>query len=156
MKNDNRFTSVEQILERTKLTNSGCMEWQQAVGANNYGYVWFNGKIWSTHRLVATFVYGEHPSSTHVLHSCDNPPCINPEHLSFGTAHENMLDKWLKGRAKGGSMKGESHPQSKLTAAQVAEIRADYGPGMTTWDLAEKYGVSKTAIKNIINHKSWK
>lgn len=156
MSNNNRFTSVEQILERTVITSTGCMEWQQAIGSHGYGVVWFQGKLWTTHRLVATFAYGEHPSSMHVLHSCDNRPCCNPEHLSFGTPHENMLDKWLKGRARGGSMKGELHPSAKLTSEVVARIRSEHGPGVTTWDLAEKYGVSKTAIKNIINHNSWK
>ena len=156
MTNNNRFTSVEQILERTVTSSTGCMEWQRAIGSHGYGVVWFQGKLWTAHRLVATFTYGEQPSSMHVLHSCDNRPCCNPEHLSFGTPHENMLDKWLKGRARGGSMKGESHPRAKLTSELVAQIRSEYGPGMTTWDLAEKYGVSKTAIKNIINHNSWK
>lgn len=156
MKNTNRFTSVEQILKRTKLTDTGCMEWQQSISGTGYGVVWFNGKIWSTHRLVATFVYGEHPSTVHVLHSCDNRKCCNPAHLSFGTPHENMIDKWLKGRARGGSMKGTKHPSAKLTDLQVAQIRKDYGPGLTTNDLAKKYNVSATTIKNIINQKSWK
>lgn len=156
MKNNNRFTSVEQILERTKLTESGCMEWQRAIGSHGYGVVWFNGKLWTSHRLVASFIYGLHSNAFHVMHSCDNRKCCNPEHLSFGTPHENMIDKWLKGRASGGSMKGESHPSAKLTESQVSEIRLAYGPGTTTSDLAKLYGVSNTTIKNIINQVSWK
>jgi hypothetical protein len=92
-----------------------------------------------------------------VLHSCDNPPCHNPDHLFLGTHQDNADDKMAKGRWRGGDCKGEKNSNSKLTWKKVEEIRARYIPGVVTQAvLAKEYGVSVPQISYIVNNKKWK
>tara|TARA_R110000868_G_scaffold292821_1_gene553342 strand:+ start:502 stop:765 length:264 start_codon:yes stop_codon:yes gene_type:complete len=85
-----------------------------------------------------------------VLHHCDNPACINPEHLFLGTQADNMRDKRIKGRAH--SLKGEMCGRAKLNAKEVAEIRASSdGPCA----LGRLFGVHHTTITNIRRGISW-
>jgi len=84
----------------------------------------------------------------HVLHRCDKPHCINPEHLFLGTPADNSDDKVAKGR----QAKGETQGQAKLTRAQVAEIRASDESGAT---LGERYGVSRSNINHIRRNERW-
>ncbi len=87
---------LEYLFSKTK-KNDGCFEW---IGnrTNDYAKITFNKKTWYGHRLVWTLSNGEIPKGIKVLHKCDNPPCINPDHLFLGTQLENMLDKISKGR----------------------------------------------------------
>ena len=90
----------------------------------------------------------------HILHSCDNPICVNPVHLSVGTHAENMADRNEKGRQS----RGTNHGAAKLTDDQVREIRKTYAEiaDSTQQKLAKKYGVSGKTISNIVNNKKWK
>lgn len=85
------------ILARFTVTPSGCWEWQGSRDRDGYGRVQRSafGVCWfeKTHRLSYEFYVGEIPCGLHVLHRCDNPPCINPEHLYCGTHQENMRDR---------------------------------------------------------------
>ena len=93
-----------------------------------------------------------------ICHKCDNTSCVNPRHLFEGTQQDNMTDMWNKGRGKGGGNIGEKNNHSKLTEAQVKEIRAKYAAGGTSYkQLAKEYNVKdKSNIGDIINRKGWK
>jgi hypothetical protein len=86
-----------------------------------------------------------------VRHRCDTPLCCNPPLcLILGTHRDNMADCVERGRRRGGRRNGEVHPRSKLTDAQVAEMRADrWENGMKVLDLAAKYGVSKAQVSKV-------
>ena len=89
-----------------------------------------------------------------MLHRCDNPPCVRPEHLFIGTDGDNVKDRQGKGR----TAHGETHYMAKLSDADVADIRSRYGPLHRHLGngkrLAEEYGVSKSTISVIVNRKS--
>jgi hypothetical protein len=98
--------------------------------------------------------FGPIPSRMNVLHKCDNPRCINPEHFFLGTQFDNMKDMIAKGRAP--IKDGEKNPNCKLTINQVREIRkADIPFGMGN-KIAKKYNITSTTLMNIRNNKIWK
>lgn len=89
-----------------------------------------------------------------VRHTCDNPRCINPEHLVLGTNQDNVNDRVSRGRSH--RPVGALHPGSKLTEEQVLAIREEYNiPGTRYKHLAEKYGICEKQVGNIINRKLW-
>jgi Mor family transcriptional regulator len=92
-----------------------------------------------------------------VLHHCDNPPCVNPEHLFLGTHRDNMLDRVKKGRSKLLAPKGEQIGTSVLTSDQVRDIRRRYRSGESRqFELAKEYGVGRSAIYSIVHRVSWR
>ena len=96
------------------------------------------------------WAYGPTTSEDVIRHTCDNPPCINPEHLRLGTAIDNVRDRVEKGRSAIGSDNG----RSKLTEEQVKRIKGEefFEPDMA---LARKYGVDKKAIYCIKHDLTW-
>ena len=93
-----------------------------------------------------------------VCHRCDNPRCVNPEHLFLGSHQDNMSDKMTKGRCwNGGGKQGENHPCSTLTETQVREIRGRWAAGgIKQKQLAVDYGVNYRTINQVVNMKKWK
>lgn len=92
------YTYTQKDLDRfwTKVNKSdGCWEWSGST-RGGYGTFWLNGTVVSAHRLSFQIANG-YPSK-HVLHSCDNPPCVNPKCLFDGTQQENVDDMYSKGR----------------------------------------------------------
>ena len=121
------------------------------------GYAIFkkDGKAMKIHRHIYEECFGEIPKGMIVRHKCDNPSCINPEHLEIGTHQDNSNDKVSRGRHKGG--KGETHGMAKLTKELVEEIRNKYIPyKVMQKDLAIEYGVSKRTIQAIVRKEIWK
>lgn len=85
---------------RCIVTEKGCWEWQgyRHKPPRNYGDMGYRGENWATHRLAYHLNKGPIPKGMVVMHSCDNPPCCNPDHLSLGTHLQNMADCRAKGR----------------------------------------------------------
>ena len=87
-----------------------------------------------------------------MCHSCDNPPCVNPDHLFLGTQKENIADKLRKKREARGSRTG----RAKLTEQQVAEIRFIFRTGrFTQKELASKYAVNRGTIIKALHGDTW-
>lgn len=88
------------LKSRCIVTDKGCWEWQgsRKPPPRHYGMTSYHGKPWMTHRLTYFLTKGEIPKGMLVMHSCDNPPCCNPDHLSLGTHLHNMSDCRAKGR----------------------------------------------------------
>jgi hypothetical protein len=82
------------------ITESGCWIWMGAIKKAKPGYGWVRskGKSWAAHRLSWTLHRGPIPAARHVLHRCDIPLCVNPDHLFLGTAADNMRDMAQKDR----------------------------------------------------------
>jgi hypothetical protein len=129
-------------LKREMIINpsTDCWEWQGAK-INGYGTLSVGNRIYSAHRLMWKCVRGEF-SGLHVLHKCDNPCCINPDHLWLGTNADNVQDKVDKGRSG-----------YKLNPKAVRDIRTSK---LSVRELAEKYGISTRHIYHILNRKTWK
>lgn len=90
------------LIRRSQLMPSGCLEWQGSRLKQGYGSFGRKGKRGGVHRLAYEIVFGAFPSELQVCHKCDNPPCLNPDHLFLGTNEDNQNDKIAKGRhAKG-------------------------------------------------------
>lgn len=141
---------------------TGCWNWQGSKNAGGYGLL----ALWDTetkkkkstakaHRFSYETFVGPVPDGMCVLHRCDRPGCVNPEHLFLGTKGDNNRDRSTKGRSRG--LIGENHLQAKLTEAQVREIRARYATGsIYQRELGDLYGVSQEAIGFIVRNVHWK
>lgn len=132
---------------------TACVEWAGWKDRAGYGLRRFNGKKECfAHRVAWEIAFGPIPEGMCVCHRCDNPPCVNVEHLFLGTQLENMRDRQAKGRGHSSRNRGESNPSAKLDIAAVAVIRATAG---TPNQIAEYYGVSQATIRFIQNGKRW-
>lgn len=124
------------------------------------------GKYMIAHRLAWELARGPIPSGLCVLHRCDTPRCVNPNHLFLGTVAENNLDKLFKGRCAYGDRngarthpethpRGERHGRAKLSAGQVAEIRARVAAGETKAAMARCFGVGFSTVGSIVAGRTW-
>lgn len=131
-----------------------CWPWTAALNEHGYGVMRPEGKrsgpTVKAHR-VALMLAGVEIDGLLIRHSCDNPPCVNPAHLSTGTPADNAADMVSRGRQARGSRRGTN----KLTEAQIPEIRARAAAGQLQRVLAAEYGVSRSSISRIANHKGW-
>lgn len=132
-----------------------CWEWTGATNEKGYGIIGKGRRgegNMKASRVSYLLHHGELPSDRAVCHTCDNPPCTNPNHLYLGTLLENNDDKKAKGRQARGAVVGSA----KLTAEQVAEIRRRYQPRIVSqYALAREFGVSRSAIGFIVNGQRW-
>src|SRR5690606_24199021 len=104
-------------------------------------------KLWQAHRLAYVLAHGDIPEGMSVLHRCDNPACVNPEHLFLGTQADNVADAVAKGRIA----KGDRLPQTVLTEEQVREaIDLIVAGKATLMALAERYGVSMATLNSAV------
>jgi hypothetical protein len=147
-----RENLLSQISRYSEHLQNGCIEWTGAV--NKWGYGLINTpKTIRVHRVVASIHLGFDLSSPlFVCHKCDNPRCINPDHLFIGTAISNSFDCITKGR----NSKGEMHGRSKLNNDQVRNIRISAARGQHKPDLARQYKVNTATIYKVVNRTSWK
>lgn len=142
-----------------------CWLWTGGKGGNGYGYLAVDGKTVSAHRVSYEMHNGPIPDddSYHgmcVCHKCDTPLCVRPDHLFLGTIKDNADDMLAKGRHKTGKKKPtviKFYREQPLTASEVRRIRNLYSDGKYTQKaLAEIFGLTKSAIKAIVNRKTWK
>lgn len=136
-----------------------CWIWTgKSVNKKGYGSIGLGGKGGKhklAHRLSYEIHKGPIPDGMVVMHKCDNPRCVNPEHLDAGTQSKNIKDAFSRGRKVNlpSGLKGESHGASKLSNESVFAIRAS---NEKYADLAAMYGVSRTAIERIRYRKTWR
>jgi hypothetical protein len=158
----NKAGTKEYISENSEIDINGCWIWVRAKDKKGYGISGFKGKLIYAHRLSYLTFVGEIPNNLFVLHNCDNPACVNHKHLFLGTNQDNMKDMVNKNR----QAKGENNGRSKLVQEEVDEIRTLYsaeleerargkGIQLTQKELAKRFRVSGTAIKDIVNNKAW-
>jgi len=131
----------------------GCWVWMGAITSRGYGQFRF-GCEQRAHRASYILYKGKIPSGLLVLHSCDNPPCVNPDHLFLGTPKDNTTDMIKKNRD---TIRGEKNNKSKLTEKDVLEIRRLYKSGKYTLvELAKIYKMYMNSIWRITSKESWK
>lgn len=154
----------ERFLEKFVInSDNGCWEWKSNFNANGYGRFYSDRKRREmAHRVSYRLFIREFDDSLWVLHKCDNPKCVNPNHLFLGNRNDNMQDMWNKNRhpiPKGRtteSMLGEKNSNSKLKKKDVMFIRYLYSRNISIDVISKMYPVvQKPAIWKIINRISW-
>ena len=137
-------------------SSTGCFEWTGGRNEKGYGLLVIEGKQRYAHRVVYATVFGELPGGMCVCHKCDNPCCVNPEHLFLGTPADNTADMMRKGRQAFRQLRGERHWKARLRAEDVSEIRRLYAEGgVLQRDLASRFNVPQTQISAVIRRKAW-
>lgn len=128
------------------LTHARLCEW-------GYGIVWYEGKLQKHHRVV--FFQSNNYWPKVVMHKCDNPACINIEHLVAGTVQYNNMDRMKKSR--NGRLDGSRNGRSKITESDAIEIRDLYKTGIyTQTSIGEMYSISQTQVSKIVLGQSFK
>lgn len=148
---------LEERFKKTGWTmaESGCWEWNGSKNRRGYGQINSGRRTAAgnpapeiTSRVAWAISHGPIPEGMAVCHHCDNPPCVNPDHLFLGTKADNNRDMAEKRR----TLNGERRPQAKLTDVEVEEIRRAYDlGGISQRALGERYGVSASAVSLIVN-----
>lgn len=133
---------------KSNANNAGCWEWPGFRDKNGYGRANFNGKTTVAHRAVYQLTGGVIPEGMNLCHRCDNPPCCRPDHMFIGTQKDNCQDA----KAKARHSHGERNGSAKLSEEAVREIRSS---GLTQWGLADKFGVTQSAIWAVIHRRAW-
>ena len=129
-----------------KLGPNDCWPWMGDT-TKGYGVFVFHGRRVGAHELALSFTTGEKRlPELETCHSCDNPICVNPSHLRFGTHQENVTDMVSRGRQKSAS---------KLTVEQVVQIRERRAMGARQVDLAEQFGISGGLVSMIVRGLRW-
>lgn len=128
-----------------------CWHWLGSRIGPGYGEFWANGAKHISSRFSFELANGPIAAGLQVLHSCDNPPCVNPAHLTLGTALDNSRDMIAKRR----SPAGERNPMAKLRAEQVAEMRALATSGRAATDLGIRFGIAPSYVRAILRGERW-
>lgn len=128
-----------------------CWVWTAGCFTQGYGQfcISIDGKRknWKAHRVSWKLEVGDVPEGLCVLHKCDNRPCVRPSHLFLGTHKDNSLDCISKGR---GFLQTDEHPLLKLSDEDIEEIRRLDRQGATTRAIAERFGISRSHVSNIV------
>lgn len=127
-----------------------CWEWVGYRRPSGHGQVRRNGKLQAAHRVSFEEANGPIPNGLCVRHTCDNPACVNQDHLVLGTQADNMEDMVIRGR----SARGVKHGHAKLDDAAVRVIRAAVG-AVSQRTLAVIHGVSRGAIGDVQRRRVW-
>jgi len=130
-----------------------CWVWRGGLTQAGYGTISLERKRLLVHRVSYELARGPISDGLHVLHHCDNPPCLNPDHLFLGTQQDNVADRVSKGRTAA----GERQHLAKLTEDQVREIRRLWQQGgVSMAEMGRRFGVTVTPIWQILSGKTWR
>ena len=134
-----------------------CWIWTGDVYTNSgYGRISVSGRRVRAHRVSWLLAAGQDPGPLLVLHRCDTPACVRPDHLFLGTNTDNMRDKARKGRARNEPHRGSSNGFAKLNETNVQLIRERRAAGATAAALSREFNVSITTISNVTTGLSWR
>ena len=144
-----RPTPEERFWQSIEKTDT-CWLWKARTNEHGYGIISIDKKPIRAHRFSYFLHYGEWPMPEG-RHTCDNPPCVRPDHIVAGTHFQNMRDALIRGR----TTKGEKNAGAKLTDDQVREIKRRLRAGEPQKEIAKDYDVGQTVISRIRSGKRW-
>ena len=121
-----------------------CLLWTGAIKSNGYGNLSFEGKVQSAHRVSYMLANGPIPKGARVLHSCDVRACVEPSHLSLGSARDNSRQMVERGRYRG---------PARLSPSVRQQVRSAVASGLPQRVVGEHFGVSQATISNIVRGK---
>lgn len=145
----------DRLLEKCNENEHGCWTWTGALTRGGYGHI----RVWEVdkwvmrraHRVSYRIFKDDFDPSLLVLHECDNPSCINPDHLRQGTHSDNNKDMLDRGRVS------RKVRVSKINFEKAEEIRSLYKTGdYTQKNIGDMYGLARNTISNIVNNKRWR
>lgn len=174
-------SAKERFWSKVDTFGSGCWEWQGYVNQDGYGVIGLNNKTARAHRVAYALANGPIPDGLVVRHSCHNPACCNPDHLSIGTQRDNVQDMVDAGRqfselrkkpktaqhaAKIGQAvreyrarlraEGVPHPgRHRLTDERVRALRSAYSAGAKLSDLSHQFGICKSAVIRVVKKRTY-
>ena len=144
----------ERFLSKIPAPNErGCMEWKACRNSKGYGQFGIDGRMRVATRIAYTLAKGQIPEGMLVCHTCDNPPCCNPDHLFIGSPKDNQSDKAIKGRCA--PQAGSMNHYARLTESDVIQIRSMRESGSPVADLAHRFNVHQTTISKIVTRATW-
>ena len=130
-----------------------CWLWKAGKDRDSYGTFRLYGKTHRAHHIAFVFANDRWPAKgMQILHSCDNPSCVNPNHLSEGTSQDNANDSVRRHRQARGSTQG----LSKFSEADIPAIRQRWSNGEPIRQIARDMGVGPTTIRSICHRLTWK
>jgi hypothetical protein len=147
-------TLKERFDEKWEHGPNGCWNWRFANPLGRANTFSLNGHIMRAYRAGFIIYRGPIPEGRIVCHACDNPMCVNPDHLWLGSHADNRNDALAKQRDN--TARGEQMPSAKLTEDDVRTIRATVGKRGTVRAAARHYGVTHSSIQDIIKGKTWR
>lgn len=151
MLNDRFWTKVD------KTHASGCWVW--TANKNNKGYGLFrpggSAPKCLAHRLSYEESHGPIPVGKIILHSCDNPSCVNPDHLRAGSYKENVADMDRHGRRVSNPRRGQDNPNSLVDEKTVLLIRRAYVSGISIGEMQKQFSMSRGSIHEYVGGRSW-
>lgn len=139
--------ALERFEKKFTKHENGCWLWNAARRTTGYGVFSFNGKPVTASRVSFILYHGVDPEGLFVCHKCDNPLCVNPDHLFLGTNKDNVEDRKLKGRPAG--------RYSTLTEERYNEIKQfiESHPNLSLREIARRLGESRSAVQRISKNK---
>ena len=146
------------LLSHISIDKNGCWNWTGSKNPEGYGNVGIGSRKNGTHKTakahrVSFFVFnGIDPDGLDVCHKCDNPSCINPDHLSLGTEKDNVRDMMEKGR--GSHLPPEKCSATKLTKEQVLQAKQLRKQGKSYYSMAKTFGVYRETIRQAVIGKT--
>lgn len=130
----------------------GCWNWTGSVSVGGYGKFWLENNTIPAHRASFILHKGQNPDGKMVLHTCDNPRCVNPDHLVLGTHHDNARHMKERGRF----LVGEQNSRSKITVEEARNIIRMLLDGGKIRTIAKSLGHSRNLVKAIAEKITWK
>lgn len=147
-------TLQERFEDKIYYSIDGCWYWTACLNDRGYGMLSISsGRYQLAHRISYTLYVGVIHNDLFVCHSCDNPACVNPNHLFLGTPTDNMRDMVMKGRQP--KNVGEGNPNAKLSIDDVLFIRSIPRGRGVAGQLATKFSVTRTTIFDIWSGRQW-
>jgi hypothetical protein len=136
-----------------------CWLWTGALFRSGYGNFTYTDKEVrrnvGAHRYAYFLTHGEWPAGL-VLHHCDTPACVRPDHLYIGNYSDNMNDMWRRNRHARSVNVGSNNAKARLSEDAVREIRKRYSEGALQRELADDFGVGQQSISRLVNRVSWR
>lgn len=138
-----------------RVNDNGCFEvTSHRLNPDGYSYLYHNGRHQRAHRLVYQECFGELPDDLVVRHKCDNPRCINPEHLESGTPRENYMDAVRRGRTN--IVRGSRNGSAKIDEGTARKIKILISEGKKNKEIMEILNVSLKIVRAIRENKTWR
>jgi hypothetical protein len=123
-----------------------CWQWSGGRDRHGYGVIWWDGKPFKAHRLAYLLANSNLPTRLWVTHTCGNRGCVNPQHLAAVPA------KSIRSRKRAVPPKS---PTTRLSLADVAQIRRSKAQGIRARELAARYGISERHVYHIVSGERW-
>lgn len=151
---ERRRPSKEELFWAKVKKGPSCWEWQGARRPSGHGiFMGRDRKVVPAARFsLELHLKQPAPDGMETCHRCDNPPCVNPRHLYFGTRQNNVDDAWARGLMPVGSQRAAA----KLTEDQVVLLRQAYAMGAETKSLAKQFGIAVPTLRQIVLGLKWK